>query len=192
MSGMHGDQTWGPLSLRPHGMPPAALWAVNIIPISQSRKLGRTRRLGGECTLQDRNFSVSPSWWSVITPRLRIWKSHWKEPHRAWCLPTPILSTAALTPLWGHALFLPITYPVALSSLMAEEGSRPPLGPRALLGNTCCGDRGVGMDVSEFTLCSGNGAGSGPRRRFWREVWCSGFWGRIRNYLPGQGGEGWG
>ena len=82
---------------------------------------------------------------------------------------------------------------MALSSLMAEEGSRSPLGPRTLLGNTCCGDRGVGMGVSEFTLCSGNRAGSGPRRRFWREVGCSGFWGGYgatsRDRVGRAGGE---
>ena len=41
----------------------------------------------------------------------------------------------------------PYPHPMALSSLMAEEGSRSPLGPRTLSGNTCCGDRGVGIEV---------------------------------------------
>lgn len=111
-------------------------------------------------------------------PETQNLESRWKAPHRAWCLPTPILPTAALTPLWGHTVLLSTPcHPMALSSLTAEEGSRSPLDPRTLSGNTCCGDRGVGMGVSEFTLCSGNRVGSSPRRRFWREVGCSGFWG---------------
>lgn len=87
----------------------------------------------------------------------------------------------------------PHPHPMALSSLTAEEGSRSPLGPRTLSGNICCGDRGVGMDVSEFTLCSGNRAGSGPRRRFWREVGCSGAWcGGGTEPPPGTGRGGLG
>lgn len=74
-----------------------------------------------------------------MTHRLRSGKFCWKESQKAWCLPTSILSTAALTRLRGHGLFLPIPH-IAVSSLMVVVGgSRSPLVRRTLLGNIYCG-----------------------------------------------------
>ena len=59
-----------------------------------------------------------------MTHRLRSGKFCWKESQKAWCLPTSILSTAALTRLRGHGLFLPIPH-IAVSSLMVVVGGVP-------------------------------------------------------------------